>query len=48
MLSPTSHRLADVIRTILVRGEQNQVLSIEINQADGDRSVMTIGKPSDS
>lgn len=41
-LSPKDPRLTNIIRSIVVNGKQGNVLSIEINQADFDRSVMTI------
>lgn len=44
-LSPTDRHLTDIIQDILIRGEQGQVHSIEIDQADGDHSIMTIEKP---
>ncbi len=44
-LSPADNRMSDVIQNILVRGEQSKVHSIEIRQADGDYSIMTIAQP---
>jgi outer membrane lipoprotein-sorting protein len=44
-LSPTDNHLTDIIKDILVRGEQGRILSIEIRQADGDHSIMTIEQP---
>ena len=44
-LVPTDSRLAETLKHILMQGQQGQLLSIEIHQADGDYSVMTIDVP---
>ena len=44
-LWPTDQKITDIVRNIHVHGKQGQVISIDINQADGDRSIMTIGQP---
>jgi outer membrane lipoprotein-sorting protein len=43
-LLPTDTKMAAVVLRIRVSGSQDEVRSIEILQADGDRSVMTITK----
>lgn len=44
-LSPTDKRVGNEIKSVLVHGAHGNVLSIEISQTDGDRSVMTIQTP---
>lgn len=41
-LQPLSERMKKVIRKIRILGERQALRSIEIQQADGDRSLMTI------
>ena len=41
-LTPTDPRMSAIIRTITIAGRRAEVRSIEIDQADGDRSLMTI------
>ncbi|MBY4947500.1 outer membrane lipoprotein carrier protein LolA [Cupriavidus respiraculi] len=41
-LTPTEPRMAAAIRTIRIDGAGDKVQSVEIRQADGDRSVMRI------
>jgi outer membrane lipoprotein-sorting protein len=43
-LQPVNQQLSDFINNIQVVGEHGQIRSIEINQIDGDYSVMTINK----
>ena len=43
-LQPVNQQLSDFINNIQIVGEQGQIRSIEINQIDGDYSVMTIDK----
>ena len=44
LLLPTDPKMQKVARQIRISGEQNALTSIEITQADGDRSVMTISR----
>ena len=44
-LLPLEEKMQAVIGRIRVTGARDQVNSIEIEQADGDSSLMTIGKP---
>ncbi len=41
-LTPLSAAVAQYIETVLIEGQQDQIASIEIRQADGVRSVMQI------
>ena len=41
-LQPLSQRMKKVVERIRIAGEQHELRTIEIRQADGDRSVMTI------
>jgi outer membrane lipoprotein-sorting protein len=41
-LQPLSERMKKVVERIRIAGEQHELRTIEIRQADGDRSVMTI------
>jgi len=41
-LQPISTRMKKVVERIHIDGERNELRTIEIRQADGDRSVMTI------
>jgi outer membrane lipoprotein-sorting protein len=41
-LQPLSERMKKVVERIRITGEQHELRTIEIRQADGDRSVMTI------
>lgn len=43
-LTPRDPMLANAVREILIEGKEAIVRSIEIRQADGDRSVITIGE----
>jgi outer membrane lipoprotein-sorting protein len=43
-LLPSDDKMLAVIKSIRIAGARDQVRSIEINQADGDRSLMTIEK----
>jgi outer membrane lipoprotein-sorting protein len=43
-LQPVNQQLSDFINNIQIVGEHGQIRSIEINQIDGDYSVMTINK----
>jgi len=43
-LQPTETKMAGMIQKISIAGRRNDVRSIEILQADGDRSVMTVEK----
>lgn len=47
-LLPIDQQLTDIINNIQVQGEQGLVRTIEINQVDGDYSVMTIDKSTTS
>jgi hypothetical protein len=42
-LAPLDQKLAGVVRQIRIAGASADVQTIEVQQADGDRSVMTIG-----
>jgi outer membrane lipoprotein-sorting protein len=44
-LFPFDEKMKAVVRRIVITGAQGQVNTIEIDQADGDSSVMVIGKP---
>jgi outer membrane lipoprotein-sorting protein len=44
-LLPLNEKMAAVIQRISITGSRDQVSSIEISQADGDSSLMTIEKP---
>ena len=44
-LLPTDSSMTDIIKNIIVHGEQAKVHSIETYQTDGDHSVMTIAVP---
>lgn len=44
LLHPTDPKMASLIQKITIAGRRNDVRSIEILQADGDRSVMTVEK----
>ncbi len=41
-LQPTEKKMAALIKTILIRGSKDRLNGIEIVEADGDRSVMTV------
>jgi hypothetical protein len=41
-LKPINPRLAQAVRAIRISGSRDDVRSVEIQQADGDRSLMTI------
>lgn len=41
-LQPLSERMKKVVERIRIAGERNELRTIEVRQADGDRSVMTI------
>jgi outer membrane lipoprotein-sorting protein len=41
-LQPLSERMKKVVERIRIAGERHELRTIEIRQADGDRSVMTI------
>jgi outer membrane lipoprotein-sorting protein len=43
-LLPSDDKMLAVIKSIRIAGARDQVRSIEINQADGDKSLMTIEK----
>jgi outer membrane lipoprotein-sorting protein len=45
-LTPREARLVRVVARILIEGSQGQVRRVEIEQADGDHSVMTIAPAS--
>jgi outer membrane lipoprotein-sorting protein len=42
VLQPTADRIKQVLARIRISGQRNQLRSIEIHQADGDSSLMTI------
>jgi hypothetical protein len=42
-LTPLDSRLATTVEEIHIEGEKDLILSIEIREADGDRSLLTIG-----
>jgi outer membrane lipoprotein-sorting protein len=44
VLTPKQQDMQALVRTIKIDGSRNQVNSIEIEEADGDRSVMTVAK----
>jgi outer membrane lipoprotein-sorting protein len=44
-LTPTDSRMTGIIQSIFVHGKRGEVRSIEIHQADGDYSVMTVERP---
>jgi outer membrane lipoprotein-sorting protein len=44
LLTPRDAKVAQVVREIHIEGRRDEVRSIEIQQAGGDRSVMTIRK----
>ncbi len=41
-LQPTEKKMVALIQTILIRGSKDRVNAIEIAEADGDRSIMTV------
>ncbi len=41
-LQPTEKKMMALIQTILIRGSKDRLNTIEISEADGDRSVMTV------
>ena len=41
-LQPTEKKMVALIQTILIRGSKDRLNAIEISEADGDRSVMTV------
>lgn len=41
-LEPTDAQMAGYVQSILIRGADNRIASIEIHEAGGDRSVMAI------
>jgi outer membrane lipoprotein-sorting protein len=41
-LTPTEPKMSELIRKIVIGGRRGDVRSIEIQQADGDRSLMTV------
>ena len=41
-LQPTEKKMMALIQTILIRGSKDRLNAIEISEADGDRSVMTV------
>jgi hypothetical protein len=41
-LSPSDPRIAELVTRITIGGKRDQVLTVEYQQADGDRSVMSI------
>lgn len=43
-LVPTDEKMKAVVQRIRIAGLRDQVTSIEINQADGDSSLMVVGK----
>lgn len=47
LLTPTDPRMIAMIQKITIGGRRGDVRSIEIQQADGDRSVMTIERISE-
>jgi hypothetical protein len=42
-LVPLDAKLARTVKEIYIQGEQDRILSVEIREADGDRSLLTIG-----
>lgn len=45
-LQPTEKKMVSLIQSIVIGGSKNQINSIEIVEADGDRSVMTVNADS--
>jgi outer membrane lipoprotein-sorting protein len=43
-LKPRDHRLAEHVTSIKISGTGNRILRVETQEADGDRSVMTINE----
>ena len=41
-LQPTEKKMMALIQTIVIRGSKDRLNAIEISEADGDRSVMTV------
>ena len=41
-LQPTEKKMMALIQTILIRGSKDRLNTIEISEADGDRSIMTV------
>ena len=46
IMKPLDQRMAAAVTVIRISGAQDDVRSVEIQQADGDRSVMTISRTS--
>jgi hypothetical protein len=44
-LVPLDHRLAKIVKQVQIDGSRDQLLHVEIRQADGDRSLMTLRSP---
>ena len=41
-LQPTEKKMSALIQVIVIRGSKDRIATIEINESDGDRSVMTV------
>ena len=41
-LLPTEKKMSALIQVIVIRGSKDRIATIEINESDGDRSVMTV------
>jgi hypothetical protein len=44
-LVPLDHQLARIVKQVQIDGSRDQLSRIEIRQADGDRSLMTLRTP---
>ena len=44
-LVPLDHQLARIVKQVQIDGSRDQLLKVEIRQADGDRSLMTLRTP---
>jgi hypothetical protein len=44
-LVPLDHQLTRTVRQVQIDGSRDQLLKVEIRQADGDRSLMTLRAP---
>jgi hypothetical protein len=44
-LVPLDHQLARIVKQMQIDGSRDQLLKVEIRQADGDRSLMTLRTP---
>lgn len=47
-LMPLDKGIARKVRTVEIEGARDEIRSVAILQVDGDRSLMTLGKPSDA